>query len=204
MSRLKNASDPSLGPVPVKPGRGDEPFHQNDQSLGFELVDFWRWTGSNLLSNTTRGNLAEFLVSKALGVKAGVRATWEEYDLLTPGGVKIEVKSSAYIQVWGQKKYSRPTFGIGPSRAWDMEKGRSSEEATRHSDVYVFCLLDHKDQETLDPMDLSQWAFRVLATSVLDTECPEQRTIGWRKLERLGAIESDFHALKGAIKQALQ
>jgi hypothetical protein len=31
---------------------------------------------------------------------------WDSYDVLTPGGIKIEVKSCSYVQSWAQ---SRPS-----------------------------------------------------------------------------------------------
>ncbi|MEC4572858.1 hypothetical protein [Streptomyces virginiae] len=46
--------------------------------------------------------------------------------------------------------------------------GATDPERLRRSDVYVFCLLEHLDKPTLDPLDLSQWAFHVLPTRVLD------------------------------------
>jgi hypothetical protein len=30
--------------------------------------------------------------------------------------------------------------------------------------LYVFCLLAHKDKSTLDPLNMDQWQFFVLAT----------------------------------------
>lgn len=62
--------------------------------------------GSDLLHNAFRGQLAEFLVSRALGCEAATRPGWDEYDLLTPDGVPVEVKSAAYLQSWEQARPS--------------------------------------------------------------------------------------------------
>ena len=141
-------------------------------------------------------------MARAVGVPAPLRATWDEYDLVTETGVRVEVKSSAYIQGWGQERHSRPRFGVNPSRKWDKEHAGRASEAARHSDVYVFALLHHKDQPTVDPTDLSQWTFYVLPTSILDTQCPGQKTIGLNTLQRLGATETTFHGLRDAVSRA--
>jgi hypothetical protein len=58
---------------------------------------------SDILTNTSRGIFAEFLVAKALGVVEGVRPTgWNDFDL-SYDGWKIEVKASAYVQSWHQE-----------------------------------------------------------------------------------------------------
>ena len=44
----------------------------------------------------------------------------------------------------------------------DAKKRKRVGEAKRHSDVYVFALLAHLDQRTINPMDVSQWRFYVL------------------------------------------
>lgn len=191
-----------LGIVEAVPKTGDEPFHLGGDSAGFDLLDYWRWAASDLLNNTSRGNLAEFIVGQALGVSVPLRATWDDYDLLTDHGARIEVKASAYVQGWGQRKHSRPRFGIGPSRAWEKERAGRAPKAARHSDVYVFALLHHKDQPTVDPTDLSQWTFYVLPTRVLDAERPNQKTIGLNALCSLGAKETGFDGLLEAVSEA--
>ena len=45
---------------------GDEPFHTDRKNLPQTLLDYWRWSGSDLVSNAQRGILAEFLVGSAL------------------------------------------------------------------------------------------------------------------------------------------
>jgi hypothetical protein len=51
------------------------------------------------VSNTTRGRLADFIIAKALGVDtSGVREEWAAFDLISPEGTQVEVKSADYIQ----------------------------------------------------------------------------------------------------------
>ena len=48
------------------------------------LKDFWAWNSSDLLNNTLRGALAEYIVAMALGIEFSyAREDWSEYDLLT-------------------------------------------------------------------------------------------------------------------------
>lgn len=51
----------------------DDPFHADGRSLEFSMGDFWAWSSSDVLSNTLRGIVAEYLVAQALGVADGVR-----------------------------------------------------------------------------------------------------------------------------------
>ena len=59
-----------------------------------------------------RGLLAEYIVAHALDLADAVRSEWDAYDLLLPNGIKLEVKSAAYIQSWYQKEYSNISFAI--------------------------------------------------------------------------------------------
>jgi hypothetical protein len=79
---------------------GSEPLHADGEALPFMLLNFWQWSCSDLVSNATRGRLAEFIVARALAVPAGVRDEWSPWDLTTPEGITVEVKSAAYIQSW--------------------------------------------------------------------------------------------------------
>ena len=83
------------------------------------LQDFWAWAFSDLVSNTERGKLAEYIVATAMGCDEGTSPTWGSFDLLSPEGIKIEVKASAYIQSWEQKSFSRIEFSIAESLYWD-------------------------------------------------------------------------------------
>ena len=139
------------------------------------LQDFWAWAFSDLVSNTERGKLAEYLVAKAMGCGTQISQTWESYDLLSPEGIKIEVKTSAYIQSWKQKAFSKISFGIAKTKFWDGPDYVG--EKKRHADVYVFCVLKHKDQETINPLELAQWDFYPVATRKLNTSFENQETV---------------------------
>lgn len=105
-----------------------------------EPAAFWRWAYSDFLSNALRGVLAEFIVAQALGGDSRPRTEWDAYDLITKDGLKIEVKSSAYLQSWQQHRPSTIRFDIGLKRGWDAATNVYASEAGRAADVYVFCV----------------------------------------------------------------
>jgi hypothetical protein len=178
---------------------GGESFHLSEQPLHANLLGFWRWAFSDLTGNIQRGRLAEYIVALALGQADGVRVEWDAYDLLLADGTKIEVKSSAYLQSWEQVKLSTIRFGIAPTLYWDEQTRTSDDEKKRQADIYVFCLLHHKEQETLDPMDLDQWTFFVLPTQKLNEQLGGQKELGLAALGRLQARECSFAGLADAI-----
>jgi hypothetical protein len=60
------------------------------------LLNFWQWAYSDLIGNTERGAIAEYIVAIACNIDKNIRVSWDSYDLLLKNGLKIEVKSSAY------------------------------------------------------------------------------------------------------------
>ena len=191
-----------LPPIDTEPLAGDEPFHAEGNRLGFDLRDFWQWSASDVVSNATRGVVAEYLVAQALGVAVGnVREEWAAFDLELPNGTRIEVKSAAYIQSWYQKELSIISFGVRKTRAWDKKTNTQSEEKRRQADVYVFALLAHTDQNTLDPLDVCQWQFFVLPTVTLDRRERSQESITLPSLHKLTRAIT-FSEIGSAVEEA--
>ena len=105
-----------LTKIKSKPKTGTEVLSYNGVNTKYSLLDFWRWSVSDILSNATRGRFAEFIVGTAIGLNPeDLRDEWDAYDLTTVDGIKIEVKSAAYIQTWNQKKISNISFSIKPA-----------------------------------------------------------------------------------------
>jgi hypothetical protein len=175
-----------------------DPFTSSEGPLDVTVLDFWRWALSDLVSNTTRGWLAEFIVAKALGIAHGVRTPWDSYDLRLPSGLTIEVKASGFLQAWGGKQLSKPVFSIRPARAWDAETNTYADEVRRQADVYVFCLLAHRDPETLNPLCVDQWEFYVVPTAVLNERCGTAKALSLRVVQTM-TTACGFAALPGAI-----
>lgn len=175
-----------LGRIEAVLKTGQESLSHDDQLLRYNLMDFWQWSVSDVLSNATRGRLAEFIVATATNIDTRqVRDEWGAYDLLTPDGIKVEVKSAAYLQSWEQKKLSTISFSTKLSQPWDWEIDKRSSVAMRSADVYVFCLLHHRDKSTVDPLNLNQWEFYVLATEELNNYTRSQHSITLNSLKRL-------------------
>jgi hypothetical protein len=180
---------------------GNEHFTYDGMPIGLLLNDFWSWSSSDLLNNTLRGALAEFIVGSALGVDFSTcRRDWESFDLLSSSGYRIEVKSSAYLQSWEQSKLSRIQFSIHPSRSWTSDSGYS-DAIVRQSDIYVFCLFACKEKSSSNPLDLTQWEFYILPTKVLNDTCGEQVTITLSSLLRLSPIKANYGDLANKIEE---
>ncbi len=179
---------------------GDERFTHGAEQLPFTLRDFWCWSTSDLLNNTTRGVLAEFLVASALDLSpSGVRDPWAAYDLITAHGLKIEVKSAAYLQSWTQKRASSIIFKVPKTRAWDADTNEMATDQVRQADVYVFALLGHGDKATVNPLDVSQWQFFVLPSFVLNERTRSQHSITLKSIEALAGGGIDYTAIAKAI-----
>jgi len=187
----------------VVPKSGAESFRDGNQSLEFRLSDFWRWSMSDLVSNATRGKLAEFIVLRAIGIGGQhVRDEWAPCDIVTDSGIRIEVKSAAYVQSWHQRSHSSIVFSVPKTRKYDPDTNRSSKEQYRSADVYVFALLKHLDKSSVDPLDVSQWRFLVLPTFLLDERKRSQSSITLKSVEALAGVDVNFETLASAIASA--
>lgn len=192
----------NLSGIDVTRKSGDEPFVLNGEPLPLRLLSFWQWSASDIVGNAMRGILAEYIVTSAVGAADGVRTEWDAYDVATAEGIKIEVKSGAYIQSWEQKRYSNIQFGIRPTQGWNADTNEYTKEIVRQADVYVFCVLKHKDQKTLNPLDLEQWDFYVLSTNVLNDSVGPQKTISLKRLENLNPRVVGYKDLRASILMA--
>lgn len=177
---------------------GNEPFTLHGSDTSIMLQDFWRWAYSDLLNNTHRGVLAEFLVHSALETKDVARADWLPFDLTSPSGLRIEVKSSAYLQAWTlEGVFSQISFDIAKKFAWDGATYASM--AMRNSDLYVFCVFTARTRD-VSILDLDYWDFYVLPTSVLNEKVSEQKTITLSSLLKLEPTKTDFAGLPAAVE----
>ncbi|MDR0682549.1 MAG: hypothetical protein LBG15_11990 [Dysgonamonadaceae bacterium] len=113
------------------------------------------------------------------------------------GKIKIEVKSASYIQAWRQTNLSTIRFSIRKTRRLFPDTNTYSD-LKRHSDLYVFCLLKHKDRETINPLKLEQWEFYVVKTAVLDEKYKNQISISLNDLQKL-TNSIPYHKLKSEI-----
>ncbi|MBR4989684.1 MAG: hypothetical protein IKY96_00835 [Oscillospiraceae bacterium] len=185
----------------MKPKRltGNEALVAPDGNKVSCLIDFWRWAYSDLVGNAERGALAEYIVACALEISDTERISWDKYDLLTKEGISVEVKTSGYLQTWEQKSLSKPVFGIQPTYGWDSKTNEFGMEQKRQSDIYVFCVHKHTEQDTVDPLRISQWEFYLLPTGVLNEKCGNQKTITLSALKKIGAQACAYGDLKKRV-----
>jgi hypothetical protein len=178
---------------------GTEPFSQGGRPLGFNLLSFWQWSSSDLVVNIVRGLLAEYLVAEALGLADSVRDPWRPYDLRTPRGLTLEIKSCAYLQSWFQKKHSDLGFSIAETTAWSADTNAFVGERRRQAHVYVFAVLKHRDKPTLNPLEVDQWEFNLVPTQRIAERCGNRKCLSMKALLDLEPVRATYGQLGSAI-----
>ena len=188
---------------------GNEEFTLHGASAGISVKDYWSWAYSDLIDNTQRGVMAEFLVyswHKPIyppPPRTQMRENWLPFDVTSPSGRRIEVKSAAYIQAWTPENiFAQIRFDIGRKLAWDNATASYSSEAKRNCDLYVFCLFTAKTKD-ISLLNLDYWDFYVLPTSVLNEKMPEQKGISLSSLLKLEPVKTDYAGL-GAVIESIK
>jgi hypothetical protein len=194
---------PEVGPLGLSGQMtGSEPFRCSESPINLTLLDFWKWSESDLLNSLTRTRLAEFIVATALGARAeGPRDERSSLELVTPDGVEVRVKSGSFLKSFHQRDLSKVVF-IPQVRAPYARAG-SGHHANHRAQVYVFALLDHVERATVDPLDLDQWRFFVPPTSKLEALVTEQQhTLSVPTLDELSMGSVAYEDLKAAVQKA--
>ena len=189
-----------LKKVEVKKLTGNEFFKGKD----FSILDFWQYGFSNLNSNVLRGSLAEFIVENLLKDKEdiGVRNPWGDYDVLYKNK-KIEVKCSSYLQDWDQDDFSKIVFtGLkAKDLYWSSAVDSFNNDNTKSykAELYVLCLVKHKDPKTLNLLDLEQWCFYILTKKELQIISNDSSSISITKLEKNSVEPLQYKEIKDYI-----
>ena len=175
--------------------RGDERF------LGMEadVRDFWRFALGDLRMNNARGYLAEFIVGNALGLENIRRTEWDAYDILW-GDITIEVKSSAYLQVWDQRRTSSIQFAGLRGTRWHPRHDYDPAGQRYNAMVYVFCVQTATEHSLYDPLDVRQWSFYVVPRSRISAL--GQKSVGLARVQTLSGGPAAWSELKGAVTNA--
>ncbi|MFD1211109.1 hypothetical protein ACFQ36_03505 [Arthrobacter sp. GCM10027362] len=173
----------------------------SDRFIGLDatVADFWRFAMSDLRMNNARGYLAEFLVAKALGLHEVSRVEWDAYDLLLDG-IRVEVKSSAYLQAWEQRRPSRIVFSGLQGTRYHPRHGYDPAGKSLNAHVYVFCVQTAMTHADYRPLDLGQWTFHVLPRSILERQ--GFASIGLDAVIRLANGATPWSDLRAAVLQA--
>jgi hypothetical protein len=168
---------------------------------GVTVGDFWAWAYSDLQSNTIRPLFAEYLVGRCLGVLTQPRIEWDYVDFIYREK-KIEVKSSAYLQAWEQRKPSFISFDIAPKEKPWIAESNTFGGPGRHADCYVLCVHAERDKSQCRVDDPSQWHFYVLSSRTLADVFGAQRTARLSRIQRL-CDHVEYGGLRETIDAAL-
>ena len=182
---------------------GKEKFIFKNQELGFDMLDFWKFHFSNIYD--LQDKIAEFIVSKALGVDvAHNNEYWTLWDV-TYRSKRIEVKETSYYHSFNKdgKISKNRTFGITMANgSYDLAKSGNSL-LCRQNDIYVFCLNTGETSETSYPLDLNNWEFYVVPTSIINEKCGNNKTISLGRIKSLGFIPKKYNELRKEIDNAI-
>lgn len=164
---------------------GNEKFILNNTELDFGILDFWKSKYSNIYN--MQEVIAEFLVEKALGIdKAQNTDYWTLYDILYRN-YRIEIKQTSYYHPWNEnaKISNVRRFGITMANS-NYESVDGENKYERQNDIYVFCLNTGETRADSNPIDLNNWEFYVVPTSVINENCGSNKTIVLKKVREIG------------------
>ena len=178
---------------------GKEKFMFGGMELSFDLEDLWRFHYSNVYS--LHGEIAEFLVARALGVtKAQNTEYWTLWDT-TYREKRIEVKATAYFHLWNSngKISKQRTFGITKAHGtYDPEKS-GNRDFCRQNDIYVFCLNVGNTKESSNPLVVDNWEFYIMPTSFINERCGDNKTISLGRIKGFGFTAKSYDEIKNEI-----
>jgi hypothetical protein len=188
--------------IKLEKKKGNEPFRFRRIDTNKSLTNYWQWAYSDLVGNTARGALAEYIVALALEIDNETQENWKPYDL-DYKSLKIEVKSSAYLQSWNQNTLSDIRFSIRKTVEDNVSGKNESNLPNRKSDLYIFCLLNHKIQDTINPMNLEQWRFYLLETRIINEELKDTKSISLKMLKRMSTRSCNYDRLKILVEEIM-
>lgn len=152
---------------------------------------FWRWAFSDLCDNATRGILAELLVAKAVGDQRPLRIGWDNFDVEAPDGTTMEVKCSAFLQSWVQKRHSELIFGRLSAREFDATRDEYSADVRVRADVFVFAVQTQREPASYDVLDISYWEFWVASATTMREWGGKAVGISWVRQHATGPLPYD-------------
>jgi hypothetical protein len=193
-----------MDPIPIKYTRGDTRFLIEGGPSEYTLLDFWSWAFSDVLTNTVRGIIAEFIIATALKIDIKKpRDGWSKYDLAYRNK-SIEVKSASYHQRWYQRNISVISFNIPKRRGWDANTNELDIEPKRQADIYVLSLLAERDRAKINPLNFDQWKFWIVEKSFFDKRKRSQHSITYNSLLREVGEPISYSKLKDAIDSLIE
>jgi hypothetical protein len=168
--------------------------------LDLTLLDFWRWSESDLLGAPTRGRLADFVVATLLGASTVSPRTDRPTELLTADGISVRVKSATTVDREGKRNLAKVNFAPVPWRA--PRRDRKGVTLLPPARAYVFALLGEAEKTGVNPLDLDSWRFYVPATARLEAKMINQRALSLQTLDALSGGFVQSQGLREAVRLA--
>ena len=178
---------------------GKEKFEFDGKELDYDFIDFWRFHYSNIYD--IQGRIAEFIVAKALDIHESQNDQyWTLWDL-TYRGLRIEVKETSYYHSFNQegKVSQQRSFGITKANGSYDPQISGNTDFCRQNDVYVFCLNTGYTKEDSYPLNLNNWEFYIVPTSVINEKCGDNKTISLNRIKSLGYTATPYDKIRAAI-----
>lgn len=179
---------------------GKEEFTFKGSNTGLNIFEYWQWLYSDIYN--LQDTLAEYIVAKALGKEEpNNTGSWTLYDI-DYRGKRIEVKETSYYHSWQtdeEPKSKARTFGI--TKAYSKYQDNTSK-LERQNDVYIFCLNTGENKADSNPLQLEHWEFYVIATTVINEKCREQKSISLSRIRKL-TEKVDYSQLKGKVDEVI-
>ncbi len=181
---------------------GNEKFTFNGVATELDMLDFWQFQFSNIY--TLQDSIAEYIVGKALGLtKAQNTDYWTLFDI-PYRNKRIEVKETSYYHPWneGGKVSMQRTFGITKANS-SYENNNEENRFERQNDIYVFCLNTGDTKDASYPLNLNNWEFYIVPTSVINKHCENNKTIGLGRIRSLGYQAIQYDKIKDEIDRLI-
>ncbi|MGZ4865298.1 MAG: hypothetical protein ACXV5H_12060 [Halobacteriota archaeon] len=169
-----------------------------------QVLDYWQWAHSDLLSNLERAIFGEYLVGLALDVTAGTtRKEWNKIDL-TYQEKFIEVKTTGLLQRWEKAKNPSNRFDIAKKYPyeWGLPDADYSGGKIRAAHVYVFCVFDPQDDGG-EITDVNQWHFFVFPRTLIESLWGNQDSVSLNVVKQI-CIQIGFDKIKKTVDRALE
>ena len=179
LNSIKNNNDKHL--------IGNETFSYEGVDTDMTVIDFWRWYFSDLYD--IKSKIAEYLVSKALGLTEAYNTGYWSAHSIKYRDKKIEIREASYIRSTGDNNSSKQCIKHIDIRA-------------RDNDFYIFCFNVGKTIHDSNPLILDNWEFYVVPTWYIESESGNKNTICLSKVRRLVRVVK-FPELKDNIDKII-
>lgn len=94
------------------------------------------------------------------------------------------MKATSYWQSWkkGHAISEQRTFSIRKTYV-DYQNNKSEKE--RQNDIYIFCLDKGREEKSSNPLNLENWTFFVVPTSVINDSFGDQKVLSLNKIKTI-------------------